>query len=86
MDEEHGTYTDGPQDTLNNLSYQRTHTIGAVVSALAASGLRIEFLRERDWTLFQHFKALVKDEDGYHQPEGVPRAPLMYSLRASHPV
>lgn len=84
--DEAGTYTDGDAETRQNLNYQWTHPIGAVVSALAANGLRIEFLHEYDWTLFQHFGSLERTERGYRQPEGVPRAPLMYSLKASRPV
>jgi len=85
VDESHGTYTDGPSDTVNNRSFQFTHPIGAVVSALAANGLRLEFLHEFDWTLFQQFVSLEKGERGFRQPEGTPRAPLMYSIRASRP-
>ncbi|MEU6857435.1 class I SAM-dependent methyltransferase [Glycomyces sp. NPDC046736] len=83
VDDDGGTYTDGPQDTVNNLSYQRTHPIGQVVTALAANGLRVDFLHERDWTLFGHFGSLKPTDRGYEQPPGTPRAPLMYSLKAS---
>jgi SAM-dependent methyltransferase len=81
--DEPGTYTDGAAETQNNLSFEWNHSIGAVVSALAANGLRIEFLHERDWTLFQHFGSLEQAEGRYRQPEGTPRAPMMYSLKAS---
>ncbi|RRS01618.1 class I SAM-dependent methyltransferase [Glycomyces terrestris] len=81
--DEPGTYTDGEAATEHNLNFQWTHPIGAVVSALAATGLRIEFLHEFDWTLFQHFGSLQQVEGRYQQPAGVPRAPLMYSLKAS---
>ncbi|WP_030160015.1 bifunctional 2-polyprenyl-6-hydroxyphenol methylase/3-demethylubiquinol 3-O-methyltransferase UbiG [Glycomyces sp. NRRL B-16210] len=83
--DEPGTYVDGDADTVNNLNYLRIHPIGEVVTALAANGLRLEFLHEFDWTLFQQFGTLVKDEEGYRQPEGAPRAPLMYSLKATRP-
>ncbi|HEX2145581.1 MAG TPA: class I SAM-dependent methyltransferase [Glycomyces sp.] len=80
--DEPGTYVDFEARTEHNLSYEWNHTIGAVVSALAANGLRIEFLHEFDWTLFKQFGTLERADDAYRQPEGTPKAPLMYSLKA----
>jgi SAM-dependent methyltransferase len=81
--DEPGTYTDGEANTRHNLNYEWNHSLGSVVSAIAATGLRIEFLHERDWTLFQKFASLEQTGRHFHQPGGVPRAPLMYSLKAS---
>ncbi|THV22860.1 class I SAM-dependent methyltransferase [Glycomyces paridis] len=78
-----GTYVDFGAATEHNLSYEWNHPLGAVVSALAANGLRIEFLHEFDWTLFQQFGTLQRDGGAHRQPEGTPKAPLMYSLKAS---
>ncbi|MCD0443240.1 class I SAM-dependent methyltransferase [Glycomyces sp. A-F 0318] len=81
--DEPGTYVDFRAETERNLSYEWNHAIGAVVSALAAHGLRLEFLHEFDWTLFQQFGTLERDGEAYRQPEGTPKAPLMYTLKAS---
>ena len=78
-----GTYVDLAAQTEHNLSYEWNHPLGAVVSALAANGLRIEFLHEFDWTVFQRFGSLEREGGAYRQPEGTPKAPLMYSLKAS---
>jgi hypothetical protein len=60
------------------------HGLGAVVSALAAAGLRLEFLHEHDHTLFAPWPFLERLEDGtYRLPEGTPSLPLMYSVLAS---
>jgi SAM-dependent methyltransferase len=80
-----GSYVDFAAETEHNRSYEWNHTIGAVVSALAEAGLRLEFLHEFDWTCFQQFGTLERDGEAYRQPEGVPRAPLMYSLKAARP-
>ncbi|WP_431775658.1 class I SAM-dependent methyltransferase [Streptomyces cucumeris] len=76
------TYTDGPPLT-RTVSVQWLHPLGEVVTALAGAGLRIEFLHEHPTTAFQRYPALERDETrGYAFPEGHPRIPLMYSLRA----
>jgi SAM-dependent methyltransferase len=82
---EPGTYTDGDQATQNNLSYDWTHPIGEVVTALIGAGLRLEFLHEHGYTLFARWPFLEHAEgsDEYHLPAGTPTLPLMYSLRAS---
>jgi hypothetical protein len=57
--------------TTATLTVERRHGIGDVVSALAAAGLRVEFLHEHD---HGHFRL----------PAG-PRVPQVYSLRAAKP-
>ncbi|NJP93596.1 class I SAM-dependent methyltransferase [Nonomuraea sp. FMUSA5-5] len=75
------TYT-GDDVLEHQTSVQFDHGLGDVVSAVAAAGLRVEFLHEHDHTLFRRFATLV-EADGYRVPDGAPRIPLMYSLRAS---
>ncbi|PSK89669.1 methyltransferase family protein [Murinocardiopsis flavida] len=77
-----GSYADFDAATAHNTSVQWRHRVGSVVTALAAEGLRLEFLHEHPTTLFQRFDALERHGDRFHYPTGVPRAPLMYSLRA----
>ncbi|MFI2617480.1 class I SAM-dependent methyltransferase [Streptomyces sp. NPDC018584] len=69
--------------TVHNRSVEWQHPLGDVVSALAAAGLRIEFLREHDTTLFPRFRALEGRDGVYRFPADRPRIPLMYSLKAS---
>ncbi|MGF0171199.1 class I SAM-dependent methyltransferase [Streptomyces sp. Marseille-Q5077] len=77
-----GTYGSDSTDTVSNRSVEWQHPIGEVVTALAAAGLRIEFLREHDVSLFRRFESF-EERDGYFRfPTGRPRVPLMYSLRA----
>ncbi|MFE6866312.1 class I SAM-dependent methyltransferase [Kitasatospora sp. NPDC057692] len=83
--DEPSTYTDGelaPGAATVTVEWQ--HGVGEIVSALVAEGLRIEFLHEHDFTVFARFPVL--EQDGvFRFPEGRPRVPLMYSVRASKP-
>ena len=59
------------------------HHIGSVVNALAAAGLRIEFLHEYDFT-DAPFPGLERGGDGlWRIPAGRFGIPLMFSLRAA---
>jgi SAM-dependent methyltransferase len=82
-----GTYADFDAATVHNRSVEWQHPVGEVVSALAAAGLRIEFLHEHDASLFARYRALEQHADGYYRfPAGRPRIPMMYSIKASRPV
>ncbi|WP_344329703.1 class I SAM-dependent methyltransferase [Kitasatospora putterlickiae] len=79
------TYTDGElAPTAPAVTVEWQHGLGEVVSALVAAGLRIEFLHEHDFTVFARFPVL-EHHGVFRFPEGRPRVPLMYSLRASKP-
>jgi len=84
--DEPGTYADFDAETSNNLTYEWNHTLGEVVSAVTTAGLSVELLHEYDYTVFPRWPMLEKsDFDTYRLPEGTPRIPLMYSLRARKP-
>ncbi|MFI7103954.1 class I SAM-dependent methyltransferase [Streptomyces sp. NPDC050161] len=86
VEETPGTYTDFDAPTVNNRSVEWQHPLGDVVSAVAAAGLRIDFLHEHDMTMFQRFAALQRGDDGFYRPPSDrPRMPLMYSLKATRP-
>jgi hypothetical protein len=52
--------------------------------ALAAAGLRIEWLHEHDYTVDPRWPFLCVDADRhYRMPPDMPSLPLIYSLRAS---
>ena len=78
-----GSYA-GPAETRANTTVTWTHHIGSVVNALAAAGLRIEFLHEYDFTDAPTFRSLERGEDGlWRFPPGRFQIPLMFSLRAA---
>lgn len=84
--DEAGTYADFDAETRENVSVQFDHGLGDIVSALIGAGLRLEFLHEYDITLFARYRVLEQRDGIYRLPEGMPRVPLMYSLKASRPL
>ncbi|WP_329110586.1 class I SAM-dependent methyltransferase [[Kitasatospora] papulosa] len=87
VDDSPGTYADLDAVTFHNRSVEWQHPVGEVVSALAAAGLRIEFLHEHDASLFPRYQVLKRGGDGYYRfPSDRPRIPMMYSIKASRQV
>jgi hypothetical protein len=56
--------------------------MGEIITSLTEAGLRIEYLHEFDYTVFQQFSFLEQRGNFYYLPEGMPRMPLLFSLRA----
>jgi len=78
-----GSYADPTADVDAEVEHGWNHSLGEIVTALASSGLHIDFLhekRELDWPA----PFLVDRGDGVHVwPETMAGSlPLMYSLRA----
>ncbi|MBA4858305.1 class I SAM-dependent methyltransferase [Nocardia farcinica] len=78
-----GTYADRSASMRNTTSVEFRHGLGEILTALAAAGLRLEFLHEHDHTLFPRFEALERHGIEYRFPPGRARVPLMYSLKAT---
>lgn len=88
--DEPGTYADLSARTSHNATHEWAHSLAEVVGALLDAGLRLELFNEHDFTLFQRWPFLIADQalDAgivYRLPDGTPRLPLMYSLRARLP-
>jgi SAM-dependent methyltransferase len=79
------SYTDGPAlEHTREVEFQ--HGLGEIITALADTGLRIEFVHEWDYEVFGRFEVLERQDDGiYRLPADQPRVPMLYSLRASAP-
>lgn len=81
-----GSYVDHEAATEHNTTWEWTHPISEVVTALIEVGLRLEFLHEHPMTLWQRFPFLERRGDGtFHLPAGQPSLPMLYSLRAAQP-
>lgn len=83
VSDEPGTYADTKAPTRENVTVAFDHGIGEIISALISAGLRLEFLHEYDMTMFPLYQVLEKRDGFYRLPEGMPRVPLMFSLRAA---
>jgi SAM-dependent methyltransferase len=78
-----GTYGNPDPELESSASVEWVHHTANVVSALGAAGLRVEFLHEHDWIWYPLLPVLTQQDDGHWRfPEGQPRIPLLYSLRA----
>jgi SAM-dependent methyltransferase len=79
-----GTYANPNAEIESPASVEWVHNIADVVSAMGAAGLRVEFLHEHDWIWYPILPVLKQQDDGHWRfPEGQPRIPLLYSLRAA---
>jgi SAM-dependent methyltransferase len=83
--DEPGTYADFDADTRENVSVQFDHGLGDIINALIRAGLRLEFLNEHEMTMFSRYDVLEARDGFLWMPQGHPRVPLMYSLRAAKP-
>jgi SAM-dependent methyltransferase len=82
-----GSYVDPDATTEHNATWEWTHPLGTVVTALIEAGLELRFLHEHSFTLWQRFPFLERHGDGtYHLPDGMPSLPMIYSLAADKPL
>jgi hypothetical protein len=65
-------------------THQWMYRIGDVVSALAAAGLRIEYLHEHAECIYQHAPFMKQSSDGLWHIEGDP-IPTIFSIKATKP-
>jgi SAM-dependent methyltransferase len=78
------SYTDGEGTLAHPRSYQWSHGIAEIVSAVMEHGLCLERLEEHDWLPTQRFSFMVPDGEGrWIMPADRPRIPLSFSLLAS---
>jgi len=75
-------YSD-PSKTVSG-THEWMYRTGDVVSALAATGLRIEFLHEFAGCIFPHFPFMKRGDDGLWHIEGDP-IPTIFSIKATKP-
>jgi SAM-dependent methyltransferase len=73
-----------PEELEHGSTHGWSHSIGEVVSALAGSGLRLEFLHEYPWSTFRAVDAMEERKHGrYVLPDLDRDLPFVFSLRAS---
>ncbi len=79
-----GSYTDRAVKTVHDDCYEWPHSMGEIVSALAANGLAIEFLHEFDYLVWKGMECMVPGElpNTWVLPQHRESVPLMYSIRA----
>jgi SAM-dependent methyltransferase len=76
-------YADETFDAGGRKSYEWPHSNAQVASALAEAGLRIEFIHDHDFLVWEAAPGLERTDDGnWRWPVGTNPLPLSYSIRA----
>jgi SAM-dependent methyltransferase len=78
-----GTYAD-KSAMVTHPTYEWTHSLGDIINALIAAGLKIEFLHEFPFGCYAHFPFMVQGDDGWWRlKDGDGTIPLLFSLKAT---
>ncbi len=82
---ESGSYAD-PDADFTHVSYAWNHSLGEIVTALAAAGLKIEYLHEFPDSPYDCFDFTVESEPGKAVIPGLEgKVPLVFSIKAVSP-
>lgn len=80
------SYTGDPDPVAHTEMHEWIHPIGAVVTALIAAGLMLDWLHEHDRVAWRMFPCLEEGSDYmWRLPAGRRSLPLAYSIRAHKP-
>ena len=81
-----GSYADAAAATRHNATVQWNHGLGAVITALVDTGLRIRRLQELDRSAIRRWPFMTPAGDGdWHMPPERTNLPLLYVLQADKP-
>jgi 2-polyprenyl-3-methyl-5-hydroxy-6-metoxy-1,4-benzoquinol methylase len=69
----------------NAVTYEWTHDLGEILTAVLDAGLRIEAFAEQRTMPWRALPSMVRGDEGWRLPDGVPEIPLMFSLVARQP-
>jgi 2-polyprenyl-3-methyl-5-hydroxy-6-metoxy-1,4-benzoquinol methylase len=80
-----GSYIDRQAQVTQKVEYEWDHSLGEILDALIAAGLRLEFLHEFSYCTYAMFPSLMEQcSDGmWRLKEGDGSIPLMFSIKAS---
>lgn len=78
-----GSYADRNAVLKNKTSFEWQHPLSDIVNALTSNGLRVEFLHEFPFCMFQWLPSMVKGDDGWYHVPGHDNVPFLFSLEAS---
>jgi SAM-dependent methyltransferase len=77
-----GTYAVPDAELSNQTTFERHHSMSEVMSAVLDSGLTVELVHEHSYTNAPWPWLVRGDDRMFRLPDGWPRYPLAYSLRA----
>ncbi|UCD06455.1 MAG: class I SAM-dependent methyltransferase [candidate division WOR-3 bacterium] len=78
-----GTYAD-PSAPFHHVTYEWIHTLADIVNSLVEAELKIQFLHEFPFSMYDDCPWLEQRDDGlwYHKNREI-KAPMMFSIRAT---
>jgi SAM-dependent methyltransferase len=80
------TYTGDATTFTHTRAYFWNHALSDIIGGLLDNGLRLDFLHEHETVPWRMFPIMKEVGDGmYGLPDGYPRIPLSFSLKASKP-
>jgi SAM-dependent methyltransferase len=80
------TYTGDTAKIAHTTTHEWVHPLSDIVNAVIAAGLRLDWLHEHEELAWQFAPIMLPDDRGRRMwvlPEGFPRLPLAFSLRAT---
>jgi SAM-dependent methyltransferase len=80
--DETGSYAVPDAAVKHTRCYEWQHSVGELLNAVVAAGLRVESYREYPFTFDRYCPALEKDAAGFWRLPGRDVIPLMFALRA----
>ncbi len=80
------SYATGTAPREHKVTYEWSHGLGEIVTALLNAGLVLEFLHEWPFSCFQALPGMERDADGTWRMTGEERVPFLFSLRARKPL
>lgn len=78
-----GSYADMDAGFEETTQYEWSHGLGEIVTALCRAGLRVEFLHEHPWAVFEWFEGMTADDEGRWWLSEEIDIPLTFSLKAT---
>ncbi|HYA68630.1 MAG TPA: class I SAM-dependent methyltransferase [Acidimicrobiales bacterium] len=81
-----GTYAVPTARLTNTITFERAYALSEVITAVLDAKLDLELLHEQSYTNAPWPWAVRGDDGFYRLPEGWPKYPLTYSLRARKPL
>lgn len=83
IDDSEGTYTDW-NEKIKGVTYEWNYTLGQVINALIDEGLKIEFVHEFPYSMYDQFPGFMeKKGDEWRLKNKKIQIPLLFSLKAT---
>jgi len=77
-----GIYADPTKELSQKVSYQWLHTLSDVINAISQADMKLEFLHEFPYLVYQKFPFMEQCDEGWWRLKNGPDIPLLFSMQA----